>query len=43
MFEGKTIFDKAYASEPDVQTLEDVGVVELFIDGGRETVTVYIC
>ncbi|MCQ2504560.1 MAG: glycoside hydrolase family 32 protein [Saccharofermentans sp.] len=43
IFEGKTVLDKAYAVEPDVMTLEDVGVVELFINGGKETITVYIC
>lgn len=43
MFEGKTILDRPYACEPEVMTLEDVGVVELFIDGGKETITVYIC
>lgn len=43
MFEGKTVFDKAYANEPEVMVLEDVGVVELFINGGRETITCYIC
>ena len=43
IFEGKTVFERPYASEPDLMIIEDVGVVEVFINGGRETVTVYIC
>lgn len=43
MFEGKTIFTRPYKEEPDVLILEDVGVVELFINGGRENITTYIC
>lgn len=42
-FEGKTILDKPYAEEPEVMTLEDVGVVELFVNNGKETITSYIC
>ena len=42
-FEGKTIYERAYAEEPELMTLEDYGVVEVFINGGTETVTTYIC
>lgn len=42
-YERQLIWDKAYAEEPQFTVLEDVGVVELFIDGGKETVTTYIC
>lgn len=43
MFEGKTLWDKAYREEPDVLILEDIGLVELFINGGSENVTLLIC
>ena len=43
MIEGKTLWDKAYKEEPDVLTLEDIGLVELFINGGAENVTFLIC
>ena len=43
MFEGKILFDKAYKECPDLLVLEDVGTVEVFIDGGRETITCAIC
>ena len=43
MFEGKLIFDRPYKEEPDILVLEDVGVVEVFINGGREVITAYIC
>ena len=42
-FEGRTLFDKAYRECPDLTVLEDVGTVEVFIDGGRETVTLFVC
>lgn len=42
-FEGKTLFSKAYAVEPEYRVLEDVGMVELFIDGGRENISMFIC
>ena len=42
-FEGKTLFSKAYASLPEITVLEDVGMVELFIDGGRENISMFIC
>ena len=42
-FEGRTLFSKAYASEPVYVVLEDVGMVELFIDGGRENISMFIC
>ena len=42
-FEGRTLFSKAYAVEPEYSVLEDVGTVELFIDGGRENISMFIC
>ncbi len=42
-FEGHTFFDKAYRECPEIRVLEDVGTVEVFLDGGRETVTQFIC
>ena len=42
-FEGRTLFDKAYRECPEIKVLEDVGTVEVFLDGGRETVTRFIC
>lgn len=42
-FEGRTLFSKAYASLPEVTVLEDVGMVELFINGGRENISMFIC
>lgn len=42
-FEGRTLFSKAYAAEPEYVVLEDVGTVELFIDGGRENISMFIC
>lgn len=42
-FEGRTLFDKAYKECPDTVVLEDVGTVEVFLDGGRETITLFIC
>jgi len=42
-FEGRTLFSKAYASLPELTVLEDVGMVELFVDGGHENVSMFIC
>ena len=42
-FEGRTLFSKAYAVEPEYSVLEDVGTVELFVDGGRENISMFIC
>jgi beta-fructofuranosidase len=42
-FEGRTFFDKAYRECPEIRVLEDVGTVEVFLDGGRETVSQFIC
>lgn len=42
-FEGRTLFDKAYRECPEIGVLEDVGTVEVFLDGGRETITVFVC
>lgn len=42
-FEGKTLFSKAYAVGPELRVLEDVGMVELFIDGGHENISMFIC
>lgn len=42
-FEGKTLFSKAYAYQPELCVLEDVGMVELFIDGGHENISMIIC
>ena len=43
MFEGRTLFDKAYKECPDMGVIEDIGTVEVFLDGGRETITVFVC
>ncbi len=43
MFEGHTILDRPYAEEPEMAILEDVGVVEVFLNGGKENITTYIC
>ena len=42
-FEGHTFFDKAYRECPDIKVLEDVGTVEVFLDGGKETISMFIC
>lgn len=42
-FQGTRFWDKAYKEEPQLEILEDVGVVEVFINGGEETATVYVC
>lgn len=42
-YKGAKFFDKAYKEEPSYRILEDVGVVEVFINGGVQTVTAYVC
>ncbi len=42
-FGDRTVLERPYAHEPDVLTLEDVGSVEMFINGGIENITVYVC
>ena len=42
-FEGRTLFDKAYRECPEISVIEDVGTVEVFLDGGRENISVFIC
>ena len=41
--EGRTLYTKQYASEPDVGVIEDTESVELFIDGGLENISMLIC
>ena len=43
LFDGRTLFDKAYRECPEISVLEDVGTVEVFLDGGRETVSLFVC
>ncbi len=42
-FDKKTIFDKAYRALPDIETVEDVGTVEAFINGGTDNITITVC
>ena len=42
-FGDRTVLARPFAYEPEVLTLEDVGSVELFINGGIENITVYVC
>ncbi len=42
-FEGRTLFDKAYRECPEIRVLEDVGTVEVFLDGGRENISLFVC
>ncbi|MCQ2482505.1 MAG: hypothetical protein MJ153_03360 [Clostridia bacterium] len=42
-YKGIKVFDKAYKDEPTIEVLEDIGVVEVFINGGEEVVTSYVC
>ena len=42
-FEGHTLFDKAYRECPEISVIEDVGTVEVFLDGGRENISMFIC
>lgn len=41
--EGRTLFDKAYRECPELRIIEDVGTVEVFLDGGREMISLFIC
>ena len=43
LFEGRTLFDKAYRECPEISVIEDVGTVEVFLDGGREIISMFIC
>lgn len=43
VYEGKLIYDRAYKEEPEILVLEDVGVVEVFVNGGIDNITTYIC
>lgn len=42
-YEGRTIFSKAFAYEPQLTVLEDVGTVEIFINGGHEVISLFVC
>ena len=42
-FEGHTLFDKACRECPDIAVIEDVGTVEVFLDGGREVISMFVC
>ncbi|MBR6987843.1 MAG: glycoside hydrolase family 32 protein [Clostridiales bacterium] len=42
-FEGRTLFDKAYRECPEIRVLEDVGTVEVFLDGGKEMISMFVC
>jgi len=42
-FEGRTLYSKPMATEPDISVLEDIGTVEIFLNGGRESVSLFIC
>ena len=42
-FQGHTMFDKAYRECPEISVLEDVGTVEVFLDGGRENISMFVC
>ena len=42
-FENKTLRSIPYAYEPEIRVLEDVGIVEVFINGGREVLSLYVC
>lgn len=42
-FEGRTILRQQLRCEPDLEILEDSGVVEVFLDGGQKVITTYIC
>ena len=39
----QVLWERAYAYEPEYLVLEDVGTVEVFAQGGRENITVYVC
>ena len=40
VFEKRTVFDKAYASLPSIETVEDVGTLEVFLKGGTDNITI---
>ena len=42
-FENKILRSIPYAHEPEIRVLEDVGTLEVFINGGREVLSLYIC
>lgn len=42
-YEGRILAERRYKEAPDVKVIEDVGTVEVFIDGGRETLTAFVC
>ena len=42
-YQGRTLFDKAYRECPEISVLEDVGTVEVFLDGGKETISMFVC
>ena len=42
-FEGRTLFDRAYRECPEIRVIEDVGTVEVFLNGGREMISLFIC
>ena len=42
-YEGRTLFDKACRECPEIRVLEDVGTVEVFLDGGRENISMFVC
>ena len=42
-FEGRTLFTKQYRSEPDIGVIEDTETVEIFLDGGTETISLILC
>lgn len=42
-FEGRTVLRKQLACEPSMKILEDDGVVEVFLNGGTDVITTYIC
>ena len=42
-YEGRTIFSEAFAYEPQLTVLEDVGTVEIFINGGHEVISLFVC
>ncbi|MCR4688228.1 MAG: glycoside hydrolase family 32 protein [Saccharofermentans sp.] len=43
VFDNRTLWSKAYAREPSCMVLEDVGTVEIFMEGGAENVSMFIC
>lgn len=42
-FDGRTLFEKAYRECPEIKVIEDIGMVEVFLDGGIETISMHIC